>query len=303
MFDSRYLNQVRLMLRCLPEIARRECFALKGGTAINLFVRDMPRISVDIDLAYLPLKPRAEALSEISGALRAIRQDVEARVEGCVVRETAAEGHTVKLQISGRDAVVVIEPNLVFRGAVFAPEKSELAPSAQRQFESYASISTLAFPDLYGSKICAALDRQHPRDLFDVRRLLDENGITAEVRRAFVVYLAGHARPMSELLAPRAQDMAAVFRHQFLGMTREAVTLEELMAVQHQLAGRIRAALDENEKAFLLSIKRGEPEWERLGISHLRDLPALQWKVINVRKMARRKRAEALDKLARILGV
>ena len=303
MFDPRYLSQVRLLLRCLPEIARRDCFALKGGTAINFFVRDMPRISIDIDLTYLPLKPRAEALSEISGALRAIHQDVKTRVEDCVVRETVVEGYTVKLQVSGRNAVVIIEPNLVFRGAVYAPERRELAPSAQRQFESYASIPTLAVPDLYGSKICAALDRQHPRDLFDVKRLLDENGITAEIRRAFVVYLAGHARPMSELLAPRAQDMAAVFRDQFLGMTREAVTLEELMAVQHQLAGRIRAALDENEKAFLLSIKRGEPEWERLGLSHLRDLPALQWKVMNVRKMARWKRAEALDKLARILGV
>ncbi len=58
MFDRRYDAQVRLLIRCLPEIGRYPCFALKGGTAINLFVRDLPRLSVDVDLTYLPLKPR-----------------------------------------------------------------------------------------------------------------------------------------------------------------------------------------------------------------------------------------------------
>ncbi|MFH0908204.1 MAG: nucleotidyl transferase AbiEii/AbiGii toxin family protein [bacterium] len=302
MFDDRYLNQVRLLLRCLPEVARQECFAMKGGTAINLFVRDMPRISVHIDLAYLPLKPRADALAEISGALRSIRKDIQSRVEGCVVNEMVLGGHAMKLQVNGRDAVVIIEPNLIFRGAVYAPEKRELVPSAQRKCESYVSISTVALADLYGSKICAALDRQHPRDLFDVKLLLDDSGITADIRRAFVVYLAGHPRPMSELLDPRAQDIAGVFRDQFSGMTTDAITLEELIAVQHRLAKQVRAALDENEKAFLLSIKRGEPEWDRLGIPHLQELPALQWKVMNVQKMDGRKRAAALNKLACILG-
>ncbi len=64
MFDPSYEARVGLLLRCLPEIDRQRCFALKGGTAINFFVRDLPRISVDIDLAYLPLHPRNEALRE-----------------------------------------------------------------------------------------------------------------------------------------------------------------------------------------------------------------------------------------------
>ena len=52
---SPYYAQVRLLVRELPVVAKETCFALKGGTALNLFVRDMPRLSVDIDLAYVPL--------------------------------------------------------------------------------------------------------------------------------------------------------------------------------------------------------------------------------------------------------
>jgi len=55
MARERYMRQVALLVRTLPYIARHEAFALKGGTAINLFYRDMPRLSVDIDLTYLPL--------------------------------------------------------------------------------------------------------------------------------------------------------------------------------------------------------------------------------------------------------
>jgi predicted nucleotidyltransferase component of viral defense system len=55
MKDSPYYKQVELMLKIIPLVAAERCFALKGGTAINLFVRDMPRFSVDIDLTYLAI--------------------------------------------------------------------------------------------------------------------------------------------------------------------------------------------------------------------------------------------------------
>ena len=62
---ERYLNQTRLLLRVLSDIAAEEVFALKGGTAINLFYRDMPRLSVDIDLVYLPVRERDASLRDI----------------------------------------------------------------------------------------------------------------------------------------------------------------------------------------------------------------------------------------------
>ena len=94
MFDRRYDAQVRLILRCLPEISRHPCFALKGGTAINLFLRDLPRISVDIDLTYLPMmKPRREALHEIHDRLIAIKGDIEQRVTGSLVSESRSQDY------------------------------------------------------------------------------------------------------------------------------------------------------------------------------------------------------------------
>ncbi|MCK4682056.1 nucleotidyl transferase AbiEii/AbiGii toxin family protein, partial [Candidatus Bipolaricaulota bacterium] len=207
MFNPRYDAQVRLLLRCLPEIGRYPCFALKGGTAINLFVQDLPRISVDIDLTYLPLKPRREALQEIHGTLRTLKADIEKHVSGSRVREVQNQGYIVKLIVSTNYAMVKIEPNLILRGSVHAPEQRDLCLTAQEHFGAFVSVRALSTADLYGGKLCAALDRQHPRDLFDVKLMLDDMGITPEIRRAFVIYLSGHNRPINELLAPRLRDI------------------------------------------------------------------------------------------------
>jgi len=299
-FDPRFESQVRLLLRCLPEISRHTCFALKGGTAINLFFRDLPRISVDIDLAFLPLKPRDEALDEIDTELRSLAREIGERVAGATVRETSSNRQLIRLVVSTSDAVVKIEPNRVFRGSVYAPEERDLSPATQRRFEAFVRVQSLSAADLYGSKLCAALDRQHPRDLFDVKLLLDNEGITQETRRAFVVYLAGCNRPMNELLSPRIKDIKDVYGEQFVGLSQIDVMLDDLREVQRGLAGVLMRALNDDEKAFLLSMKHGTPEWNRLGIEHL---PALQWKLLNIRKMSPDKHREALEKLTRTLTI
>ena len=301
MFDPRFESQVRLLLRCLPEISRHTCFALKGGTAINLFFRDLPRISVDIDLAYLPLKPRNEALDEIDTELRSLAGEIGRRVTRTTVQEMSSDGQLIRLVVSTSDAVIKIEPNRVFRGSVYPTEERDLSPAAQRRFEAFVRVQSLSAADLYGSKLCAALDRQHPRDLFDVKLLLDNEGITQEIRKAFVIYLAGCNRPMNELLSPRIKDIKDVYEEQFVGLSQIDVMLDDLREIQRGLAGVLVRALDDDEKAFLLSMKRGTPEWNRLGIEHLEELPALQWKLLNIRKMSPDKHREALEKLTRIL--
>ena len=301
MFDPRFESQVRLLLRCLPEISRHTCFALKGGTAINLFFRDLPRISVDIDLAYLSLKPRDEALDEIDTELRSLAREIGRRVAGATVRETSSDERLIQLVVSTSDAVIKIEPNRVFRGSVYPPEERDLSPAAQRRFEVFVRVQSLSAADLYGSKLCAALDRQHPRDLFDVRLLLDDEGITPEIRKAFVVYLAGCNRPMNELLSPRIKAIKDVYEDHFVGMAQINVTLDDLCEIQRGLAEVLVRALNDDERAFLLSMKRGVPEWNRLGIEHLEQLPALQWKLLNIRKMSPDKYRKALEKLTHVL--
>jgi predicted nucleotidyltransferase component of viral defense system len=301
MSDPRYEAQVRLLLECLPLLRRHPDFALKGGTAINLFSQDMPRVSVDIDLTYLPLKPRPETLTAIDAGLQDLSREIRRRFPDVTVGEQRQDGYVVRLRVAGPDASIKIEPNLVFRGAVFPPEEMSLCAAAQDRFQVGVTTQVLSVADLYGGKLCAALDRQHPRDLYDVHILLRRTSVTPSIRRAFVVYLAGHNRPMSELLRPNLKDIAAAYAEQFLGMTDDEVSLEQLTEVQATLPTLLRRALDEDERKFLLSLKRGDPEWERLGIEHAELLPALQWKLLNVRRMSAQKRREALERLEEVL--
>jgi len=305
MKDSPYFKQAQLMLRVMPHVAAEACFALKGGTAINLYVRNMPRLSVDIDLTYLPLEPRDAALANIGEALQRIAEAIRRTVPGATVQEIRAGGaeHVTKLSISTAEATIKIEPNLVLRGTVFSPVERELSEQAEMVFEASATANTLAMADLYGGKLCAALDRQHPRDIFDVKILMDNEGITDEIRAAFVIYLASHDRPMSELLEPNLKEFRPVFVREFVGMATEEVEYDELVTVRDRLIETIRKTMTENEKKFLHSIKQGQPDWGLMPVAGIDQLPAIQWKLINIRKMDKKKQMQSLEKLQVVLGL
>jgi predicted nucleotidyltransferase component of viral defense system len=207
-----YIDTVRLLLDAAPEVFRGGVFAMKGGTAINLFVHDMPRLSVDIDLVYPDWSAsRADALRAIGDELAAIADRLQ-RI-GLSARTVRAEGlGESKLLVErvgrGGDALVKIEANLVFRGTVLPTTRRALSPVVSDMYSAEVSVPMLAVDELYGSKLVAAMDRQHPRDLFDVMRLYDAGidgvrGVTDGMVECFVLYLAGHNRPMDEVLAPR----------------------------------------------------------------------------------------------------
>lgn len=303
MYKAEYVKQTELLLQCLPAVAEQSCFALKGGSAINFFHREMPRLSVDIDLTYCPLKERDISLSEIDEALKAICVRVERSLENVAVTPRIVQGRVIRLVVASTDTQIKIEPNLILRGSLQGPIEMELCDTARERFNMFVSIPCLSAASVYGGKLCAALDRQHPRDLFDVKLLLDDTGITPDIRRAFVVYLASHNRPMNELLAPRLQDMSETYNGEFQGMTGVEMSLEELEQVQKTLAPSLLSSLDASERQFLISMKKGEPEWDLLGIDDLERMPALQWKLLNIRKMDAGKRASALERLQRILDV
>ena len=91
MFNQTYRNQAGLLLQVLPLIQEHDCFALKGGTAMNLFVQNLPRLSVDIDLAYLPLVPRSQALSEIAHALKLLSREIQTALPNVSVTQILYE--------------------------------------------------------------------------------------------------------------------------------------------------------------------------------------------------------------------
>ncbi len=305
MKDTRFSREAELMLRTIPFVARERCFALKGGTAINLFVRDFPRLSVDIDLVYLPLESRERSLAEISAALDRIAAELAKAFPDARITKVnrMGSGLTAKLVVRRQGVQIKIEPNEVIRGTVLPCEERTLVPKAEEFFELSASIQTVSLPDLYGGKLCAALDRQHPRDLFDMKILLENGGVTDEIRQAFIVYLASHDRPMNELLDPPRHDIRAVFENEFRGMAAIAVSCEELESVRETYISRVTAGLTAAEKQFLLSLKLGEPEWSLLPFPNVERLPALQWKLLNIRKMSPEKRELAAARLRLKLGL
>jgi predicted nucleotidyltransferase component of viral defense system len=266
MKNSKYHHSVLLLLQVLPSVSTETEFALKGGTAINLFLRDMPRLSVDIDLTYLPKGSREDSLDAIHAGLRKIKKNIESTVNNVKVTFVHVKDIPVptSLNVQSKNATIKIETNLVLRGSVYPSKNMGLCISAQEEFEIYTDIQTLSDADIYGGKLCAALDRQHPRDLYDVMILLENEGITDEIRKAFIVYLASHSRPMNELLAPNWKNISEVFHKEFVGMTTEPVELSSLLNARDIMLSTLRKDLTKEEKQFLISMKDGTPDWNIL---------------------------------------
>jgi hypothetical protein len=300
--NNPFSEQARLMVALLPLVAKQTCFALKGGTAINLFVRDMPRLSVDIDLAYLPVEDRQTSLTNIDKALEAIATDIEQIIVGANVRTSSLKetDSRYKLLVWQEEISVKIEVNPVLRGSVYPAEFSELSARARAAF-GFARMQLLSFEDLFAGKLCAALDRQHPRDLYDVKLLLDTEGISERMKNAFLVYLMGHNRPMAELLEPIPQDISALYRAEFEGMTYEPASFEQLEKTFIKMVRKIHAAITDADRNFLLALKRGTPDWKAFALLEAERLPAIQWKILNLNRMNPEKRKKAAAKLEKVL--
>ena len=269
-----YLDSARLLARVAPLVLADDTFALKGGTAINLFVRDMPRLSVDLDLVFCDhTLPRDAALKRIN---EAIRQSV-----ACLTKQgfqthapvSAAAGETKSMVRQGA-VEVKVEVNFVMRGTLHPVYAASLTQNARDTLQADLEIPMVALEDLYGGKLVAALDRQHPRDLFDIMQLFMHEGITSGIRRAFVVYLASHNRPLHEVLFPTLRDIRWEFEHNFAGMTVEPVDIAALLAARERMLRELQQGLTAGERQFLLSLVSAEPEWTLLGVPHLEQLPA-----------------------------
>lgn len=295
-----YLAQTRLLLDVLPVIRNYPDFALKGGTALNYFLHDLPRLSVDIDLQYLPITERPEALADIHSQMRAMCDDVRRSFPG--IQCHYDERH-YRIPIRYQHADIKIETIDVIRGRVFEPSMRSLAPRLVARFDQSFDINCLHPADLYAGKLCAALDRQHPRDLFDINILLDGSGVIGrDVVLAFVVYLAGSKKSIHELLDPRIKDIRATFEQKFEGMSASKIELADLEHLQLRLPGIIRNALTESDRQFLLGFKKGKPDWDLLPIRHAKTLPAVRWKILNLDKMDNGDRQKAIKKLEEVLN-
>jgi predicted nucleotidyltransferase component of viral defense system len=276
--NNAYTKPVKLLLDVLPEVAKEACFAMHGGTAINLFVRDMPRLSVDIDLTYVEIAERNETLEGINAALICIKERIEGLRPSMRIQH---KENVCKLQLDERGVMIKIEVNMVGRGLIGEAIKAPLCEAAQEQFDVFCAMPLVSLAQLYGGKICAALDRQHPRDLFDVKLLLDNEGFTDEIKHGFLFGLVSSNRPTFELLDPHLLDQRTAFENQFEGMSAIEFSYDEYEATRLQLIETIQSSLNESDKAFLLSLNGLEPDWS---IYDFEVFPSVKWKLLNLEK-------------------
>ncbi len=302
-FGELYERQVALLVKAIPYVMTEAEFAMKGGTAINLFVRNLPRLSVDIDLTYIPLKNRAGSLQAIDAAMVRMAVALRKGLPGSHVSESRLhrEGIVSKLVVRHDGVQIKIEVTPVMRGCVYEPEVRNASPAVEDRF-GFSEMRLVSFADLYAGKIVAALDRQHPRDLFDVRDLLAAEGISVDLRRAFLVYMMSHDRPLNEVLAPRRKPLADEYGRNFVGMTAQPVDLAELEAAREAIIEEMVARMPSEHRALLIGFKRGEPDWSLLGIDHAPDLPAIRWKQQNLDRLSPQTRADLVAALERVLS-
>lgn len=306
MIDQAYIDTVRLLLRVVPDIFRNEIFAMKGGTAINLFVQDMPRLSVDIDVVYVPRDPsREEALRAISDEISSIQQRLEKLGLSVRLNKLNSDSET-KLFIEDDRSQVKVEVNVVFRGTIFPIEIRSLTAKTAQMFSTTVDAPVLAEAELYGSKIVAALDRQHPRDLFDVLKLYEQGELTPDILEAVVIYLAGHNRPTHEVLFGTDKDISTSYANSFVGMTfEESPNLEILLDVRARLRADVTQRITEKHRDFLIGLTEANPDWSLLDCEHAESLPGLRWKLINLNKFQKNRPsdfAKQADALRDLLG-
>jgi predicted nucleotidyltransferase component of viral defense system len=279
MKQSIYSAQVKLLVQSIPEVAKETCFALHGGTAINLFVRELPRLSVDIDLTYVPIEPRDVTLQRINEALGRIKLSLETVLPNVRV---VHRKNICKLHVSTRDAQIKIEVNQIGRGTLDAPVTMPLCKSAQDEYDAFCEIQLVPIGQLYGGKICAALDRQHPRDLFDVKCLFENEGITKQIKTGMLLCLLSSDRPVHELLHPNLQDQRTTMTNHFDGMSAEEFTYTDFEHTRDNLISGVNKRLTDEDRVFLLKFKNLTPDWS---LYDFEDFPAVRWKMLNLQKL------------------
>ncbi|MGC9343745.1 MAG: nucleotidyl transferase AbiEii/AbiGii toxin family protein [Bacteroidales bacterium] len=300
MITQPYINQADLILQVIPHIATEKSLALKGGTAINLFLRDMPRLSVDMDLIYLPFDNRETALSNISDSLGRIRERIIKSIPSTTISNHTIKENDVKLLVQAQKAQIKIEVNTITRGNLHPVRLLQVNEKVQKLFKKFAAIQVVSDAELYGGKICAALDRQHPRDLFDVHLLFKESGYNDDVKNGFIQALVSHMRTMYEILQPHLLDQRHAFDNQFQGMSDITFTYEDFETTREKLVQTVNSSLSEKDRSFLLSFKRGNPDWNLFPVQGLKDMPAVQWKILNIQNLIKSNPGKHIDLVCKL---
>lgn len=295
---SIYAQKVELLLRLIPIVMGEEVFAIHGGSAINLFLKDLPRYSVDIDLTYLPLADRSTSLNDINLHLKSISDKAKKAFKGMHIVPVP---NNSKLLCEYHGRQVKVEVNQTKRGIVGGEVLTlSLSDKAQNEFSLYCEAKIVPLTLLYGGKIAAALSRQHPRDLFDVKYM---EMPLSDCREGLIFCLLGSDRPIHESLAPSFIDQREAMANQFDGMTDIPFTYEEFEATRSKLIQDVKALMTEADRNFLLSFESGHPQWEGYEFEYFKDYPSVQWKLLNLQKLAKQNPQKLNEEMIKLKSI
>jgi predicted nucleotidyltransferase component of viral defense system len=286
MSKENYHRQAQLLISVLPYIAEEKIFALKGGTAINFFVRDFPRMSVDIDLTYIGFEGREKAFANINNALSRIVKKLKSDKFGINIEKNKSD--MWKIQSFKQNAEILIEVNYIVRGFAYPIRELQVCQKVSDIY-GFAEMQVMSVPELYGGKICAALDRQHPRDLFDIKTLFENEGITDEIKNAFIVFMLSDNGAPYELLNPNIHDRQELLNSEFSGMTNIEFTYQDHEKTLQKLIKTLHKSFTKADKEFIFSFFSLQPNWDLIDIPNIQKLPAVQWKIKNLKKMSKEK--------------
>lgn len=293
-----YSQKVELLLRLVPIIMEEEVFAIHGGSAINLFLKDLPRYSVDIDLTYMPLANRIRSIDDINLHLKSISDKAKRAFKGMHI---VPNFNTCKLLCEYHGRQVKIEVNQTKRGIVGGKVLTKpLSDKAQNEFSLYCEAKIVPLTLLYGGKIAAALSRQHPRDLFDVKYM---DLPLSDCREGLIFCLLGSDRPIHESLAPSLIDQREAMANQFDGMTDIPFTYDEFEATRSKLVKDVKALMTGADRDFLVSFESGQPLWEGYEFEYFKDYPSVQWKLLNLQKLAKRNPQKLKEEVNKLISV
>ncbi|MDX9694223.1 MAG: nucleotidyl transferase AbiEii/AbiGii toxin family protein [Bacteroidales bacterium] len=282
MINNQYDKQVELLLRILPFIAKEKDIALHGGTAINLFYFDIPRLSVDIDLTFLPFSTRDKDLEQIVTILKRLRSQLLKTISGINIKEPRADEEEYKLFCSLNNTEIKIEVNTINRGIYQKADILPLSSAAQERYNMFCEMPIVSLGQLFGGKIVAALDRQHPRDLFDVKKMLDTYGYPPEINKGFIFSLLSSKRPIHEILSPSFLNHEATLNSQFSGMTKETFTYDMYENTRVQLVEIVKNNISSEIAELIISFSEGRPKWS---IFNFEEFPGIKWKLMNIKKL------------------
>lgn len=274
--------------------------ALKGGTALNLFVFDMPRLSVDIDLNYVGALDREEMLEDRPKVEQAMQAVFER--EGFMVKRVPSDHAGGKWRLTyqsytGETENLEVDMNFMFRQPLWDVKNMDSHRLGEFQAKNIPVFNTY---ELYAGKLAALFSRDQARDLFDSHRLLNyENQINQEqLRLAFVVYGAMNRKNWRTISLEDItftdnelkQKLLPVLKPDVVSHQDDVSLLGKTLIKECGSKLSVVFPLKEHEIKFLdLLLDKGEIKPELLTKDNnlqerIKCHPMLLWKVLNVRK-------------------